>query len=493
MFDGDRMHVNMTAADNGAGAASPNITGGESAVQVWLSFPSVRVGSGGQDPETVVWDIRSDSDSITLSLVPVQSSPTAATAHVAVRLPGNSYDLTSQTLQADTWHLITVVFEAEQAVLYVGGAPAATRSAVRSGRASAPPRAARPEAVLGRAARPDSTTAAFNGAIDSLRFFSYSLPAAHVALHYALQHDNKASTLLMANFHMQPSEYTEANYTHRGPANHHRRDSSDLFPGWAEFNGASSVDLMNPANGASITWRENVLAMTGGNFSIEFWLRSNAQYAAQPGSTLLLLPPQLFLTVQPSEQALNISMAPSSGSQRLQLSVSGSFSPYWTQTVIAGRVSASGQWSVTVFRNGSSVATSDGYAEFTGLKPAMAMLGGPGFAGDLAIFRLYDVSLTPQQVSALYQGEIAQQSDPRLNTAPRIGQEGSRPTQQTEVRHGLLSSQQLTAAVLGAVMVAVVLAAALLLLKLRTRRAASVDGAAQPGRRQELTSGLLAH
>ena len=242
-----------------------------------------------------------------------------------------------------------------------------------------------------------------HGAIDSFRMFSFAVSAEQVALFHILQAQGRVDPVLQINLHMQPNEYTEANWTHMGPNNRFQPTPSSFFPGWAAFNGQQSIDLLNPGSGMGVTWTTQLA--TADAFSVELWVR--AAGGAQPSSFSILSADPLLSVYHDAASAdgsLTVQREGSAGSV-----VTGVLTPFWTQLVI---VCNSSMPMGGVFVNGSLTSTALQGGTTRGA-PRRAMLG-EGFKGELAIMRLFDRALQTEHVKALFNAQKAEEGRPDM-------------------------------------------------------------------------------
>ena len=412
-FDGVGMFVNATRADNGAGVAAPNVTGGSSSYEVWLQPASL------PDPDRVVVVLE-------LSEPTVPASPQDGWIRLLLGNDGLfSFEHRSGDLQrTDTvtqyangvrvgeWvHVVVTVNQTMRGAevnLYVTTA----RSRYQRGESfpSPIPVMARRSGLIGRPFHVSPQVGHFHGYIDALRLYSFPISDAQVALSYALESVERISPALQINLHMQPMESSEATWTHMGPSSRYQPTTSTYFPGWASFNGNQSIDLLNPGNSMGGTWRDQLRSDA---FSVELWVRARTP---QSGAYSILSVPPFIDISHPStldadelvfyrqESSLNIRSAIGSG---------------WTQLVLVGVSNAT-----RLFINGTGRPEWLHQAAPTSGAPTSALLGA-GFVGEVAILRVFDTALTPTQVSALFAAQQAEQGRPELSLIDHLAQGGA--------------------------------------------------------------------
>ena len=411
LFDGSRMFVNTTRADNGVGVASPNVTGGLSSYETWLALTALP-----RDGQLmVVWEFSqpAEGDQDGWIRLAVDSSGVFRFGHKAA-------GAAEEVLQGDSrapvkadgqwWHVVVIANGTEMTLIAQTEAGRGQSSAVFK----APlPLMHRRSGLLGRAyrsgsaeAQPQMSPVFLHGLMDAFRMYSFPLSVEQVALSFALQSTARVLPALQINLHMQPSEYSEANWTHAGPNSRYAPTTSTYFPGWASFNGAQSIDLQNPGASMGGVWRDQLSEAAA--FSVEMWVR--APLGRQTSAfSILRAAPLLSVFHDPATSWSSVSVAREGGAA---VEVTSLLTPYWTQLVLMGR---NGNGSIYV--NGSATALSfTGSLTRRGLTEARL---GEGFIGDVAILRVFDVELSAAQVALLFAAQNAEAGRRELQVAPR--------------------------------------------------------------------------
>ena len=403
VFDGQGMFVNATRADNGAGNAAPNVTGGSSSYELWLSFASI---AGPQ----VLWEFGTPGRTAAEDgYIRLQLNAQGAFEFVHAQGNGSAAERVTQSagpgLQAGQWwHVVVTVNASSNEVRLYTTSAAAAEVATATFR-SPIPLMHRRSALLGRGYRSAAEGGWFHGSIDAFRLYSFTVSAAQVALSYALEAATRIEPAIQINLHMQPYEYSESNWTHLGPNNRYAPQASSLFPGWAGLNGQQVIDLANPASGLAVVWADQLHNATA--FSVEMWVR--AQWGQQQEEfSLLRAQPLLSLYHAATDPvgSLRVRRGDSGGDESMYIGV---LTQYWTQLVL---VFSSAQQATGFYLN-ASMSDARLPAGPTSVAVVAPLLGS-GFRGEIAILRVYDTALSAAQVTALYAAQMAEEGRPEL-------------------------------------------------------------------------------
>ena len=425
-FDGVGMFVNATRADNGAGVAAPNVTGGTSSYETWLQPASL--------PEAgravVVWEL----------MQPAGGVPSPQDGWIRLLLSNGSLSfehrsgdlqrtdaltLSPTGIRVGDWAHVVVVVNQSTAMpmvqLYASTADAGLLS-ISAPMATAIPVMARRSALIGRpyyASYVSPTVGHFHGYIDAFRIYSIAVSTAQVRLSYQLQSVERIEPALQLNLHQQPMESSEVKWTHMGPSSRYHPTASTFFPGWAAFNGSQYIDLLNPGNSVGNTWRDQLRTDA---FSVEIWFRARSM---QTGAfSILAAPPLLRIDHTAGQDPSSVTVRRSNGMYSLAfqgaLSTSG-----WTQLVVVITSNFTMGWV-----NSSSGGGASNLVGPTMGAPTMATLG-DGFDGEVAILRVFDTALTQQQAVALYNAQMAEQGRP-LQSSGDEGQASAEANEEEE-------------------------------------------------------------
>ena len=413
-FDGASLHVNMTAADNNAGAASPNTTGGNSTYEMWIKIDPVPSAANAAYVimELLEPGMTAAQDDYLRILATVSQDGANAYLSAVSKQPGQAeVAIASMSWGVPTgvWTHISLVLSGGMGALCEAGTrctAAGTSGVSLKGRRSA---------LLGHSHRYDggATLANFTGYLDDVRLYSYALSESQRHLNYLLSVADRTNPVLQANLHMQPPENTEAAYMHFGPSNHYQpQQPTNLLPGWIFLNGSQLINLSNPMSGLGHAWKGDLFDTSRSGRSapamaLEFWFRLWGVDQLSEGVTLLNAMPvvrsywsQKQLHVQCGGESHLVPFTPSMG---------------WTHFVFVASPAEGGNSYYTSYINGSQANQQSGSGFKGGAVGNAVTLGGDlsperrvqsGMLGDLGIFRVYDFALNATHVRALFAAQI---------------------------------------------------------------------------------------
>ena len=413
-FDGASLHVNMTAADNNAGATAPNITGGNSTYEMWINVDALP--SGGSNyivMELLEPGMTTDGDDYIRIMAAVSEDGAIALVWAMAKQAGQSEVALSAAVQFPTgeWHHISLLLIAGFSAMCLDGCKTASVPVQ-----SSVPLISRRAALLGHSHRftQNGVLTNFSGYLDDVRLYSYALSPLQLGLNYLLSADDRTNPVLQANLHMQPPENSEARFQHRGPSNHYGpQPSADLFPGWIRLNGSQYINLTNPMSGVGHVWRGDVFTAQRGvtkspAMSLEFWFRLDDGSFTYSTTTLLSASPVVSLWWGGAQLYMLV------GSEEFYVPWDPLKIPRgWTHLVLTASPEVGGNSYYTAYVNG----TSAGYHGGGAFKPqpidSDVTLGGAsnygmdvGLMGDLAIFRVYDFALNATQIKLLFETQV---------------------------------------------------------------------------------------
>ena len=418
-FDGASLHVNMTAADNNAGATSPNITGGNSTYEMWINVDKKATGSGGPDsPFLVVLELlqpgmTADQDDYLRIYAQVTQDAVTAKVWAAYKQPGQTEIVLADPIPfpAGEWHHLALVLDVPHGSMLCLDGCAEVSVTI----STFVPLMSRRSALLGHSHRytQGGMLVNFTGYLDDVRLYSYALSRSQLQLNYLLSADDRTNPVLQANLHMQPPENSEAQYFHVGPTNHYGpQPAADLFPGWIVLNGSQLVNLSNPMSGVGHAWKGDLFtAVRSGTMSpamaLEFWFRLWNDNQVATGVTLLNAQPLVRvywslkqLRVQVGTETFEVPFSPTDG---------------WTHLVLTASPAVGGSSYYTAYVNGTSIGYKGGEEFKGGVVGNDVTLGGiyeggtaRGIQGDLAVFRVYDFALNSTQVRGLYLTQVSE-------------------------------------------------------------------------------------
>ena len=467
-FDGASLHVNMTAADNNAGATSPNITGGNSTYEMWINVNRMPTATGSSYVvmELLQPGMTADRDDYIRILASVaQNGSTAQVWAVAQEAGQKEYTLAGPvSFNAGEWHHIALVLISQTmgnmryAVMMVdaGTLPARQLTAI-------PNLMSRRSALLGHSHRfvSNGPLLNFTGYLDDVRLYSYVLSAGQIRLNYLLSATDRTNPVLQANLHMQPPENSEVHYQHLGPSNHYGpQPSANLFPGWIHLNGSQLVNLSNPMSGVGHAWRGDLFTASrpGAStpaMSLEFWIRLWDDQVLVAGAVLLEAQPLLRvsfankqLQVMVGGNELNVAFSPTNG---------------WTHIVVTASSTIGSNSYYYAYINGTSPGYHGGKPFEGGVVGNSVTLGGlaagdsiRGLTCDIGAFRVYDFALNATHVQALFNAQLAEgrrirQEVDALGQAIIADSGVDEEAATTEILYGLIASLAAAAVVVAVI------------------------------------------
>ena len=415
-FDGGGLYVNMSAPDNSAGAASPNVTGGTSTYEMWININAVAsTGTGYVVLELLQPGATAAQDDYFRILAQVSANRTTATVWAVAKPSGGVEAAVTGVQQFTTaqWHHLAVVVNATSGVLCIDGCTTSTAPV-----SAHVPLIARSSALLGHTYRyaANGSLHNFTGYLDDVRLYSYALSLPQLNLNWLFSVADPIPAVLQATLNQQPPENSEAQYSVVGPANHYApQPAASLFPGWVNLNGAQLVNLSNPMSGAGAVWAGNLFTFirpgsSSPALTAELWFRlSNTQQLAG-GATVTLLSAQPLAQVTLSSSLLKAQI----NGVTVQVAFSNAAAALgWTHLVVLATPSNGGTSSYYIYINGTAAASVNGSGFVPTPVGSSVTLGGAasggvvrGIVGDLGAFRLYSFAVNANGIKALYNTQL---------------------------------------------------------------------------------------
>ena len=412
-FDGNKMIINASAANSGAGTAAPVWVGGNMSIELVFQLTKAvsadvvvpiyeaitlrrdgyfdvcaNPSADGQTPQLVLtWGNDDYTQTVTAPVVgvrwtdwiyavlTVKSFPATSQSQVCVYLPSPSTSSCS---------LVSGLIPYEPRHSYIGGSM--TVNALQ--------------------------WAPLAGSVDTLRLYPYAMTEHEALLQFELSRGGVVTPFVWAHFAMQPMESNEATFAHEGVGSHLHAGAvirqpprvPELFPGWAHFDGAKQyIDLTNPANGVGGVWTA-ALPSDSRALTVELWYRPEAATAFG------LLDAHPVVSLYSGDGKDLMVDWTDTGSLTRSVTIPGALQVgNWTHVVWSTNDTATSAWV-----SGARVLTSTTLKSIAaGARPAHAMLGrmdmlgsGAWFKGSIASFRAYPVALSDSQVAALYAAQM---------------------------------------------------------------------------------------
>ena len=498
-FDGASLFVNMSAADNAAGAAAPNITGGNSTYEMWINIDAIKPADASAYMiilELLEPGYSTAQDDYLRIWAQVSADGSSAQLAASSQQPGRQSMSTQMvTVPTGSWQHITLQLNGGLGTLCANGENCLRPVALPV------PVMWRHSALLGTSYRytKGGQLSNFTGYLDDVRLYSYAISGAQMHLNYILSADSRTNPVLQANLHMQPPENSEPNFYHVGPANRYGpQPPAALFPGWVYLNGSQLIELSNPMSGLGHAWRGDLWAggmpAHGATMTLEFWFRLARLDELASGVTLLNAQP--VARVYWSQKQLQVMV----GKTTFPVTAD-KYTPTtgWTHFVFVASEGQGGSSYYTSYINGTVVASASGPTFAPTAVELPVTLGGgvgtdgssvtEGLNGDLGAFRVYDFDLNATHVDALFKAQIQEGERMRMQARERgIAVEGESKHADSDDGFPVMSAAQIVGVV---VAVSVVVTALVLLCVWRVQKARGavmLSGGAVDGYSAELMS-----